>query len=189
MKTNQILLGLVGVVIVLGIFLAGSYNSLVAKNQQVDSQWAQVESQYQRRYDLIPNLVEATKGSLQQEQTVFDNIATARQNYAGAQSVDEKAAAATQLESSLSRLLVIVENYPELKSNETVLSLMDELAGTENRISVERMRFNDTVQSYNTQIKTFPTVLIAGLLGFDQKTYFESVDQAETAPKVDLTIE
>ena len=189
MKTNQLLLALLGIVAVIGILLAGSYNGLVAKNQEVDKQWSQVESQYQRRYDLIPNLVEATKGTLKQEQNVFNDIAQARQNYAGAQTVNEKAEAATQLESSLGRLLVIVENYPELKSNETVLALMDELAGTENRISVERMRFNETVQSYNTQIKSFPTLLIAGMFGFNEKSYFESVDQAETAPQVDLTTE
>jgi LemA protein len=188
MKTQTLLLGIAGIALVLGMWLMGTYNGLVQKSQQVDGQWAQVETQYQRRFDLIPNLVEATKGTLKQEQTVFDNIAKARQGYAGAQTVDEKAAAAGQLESALSRLLVIVENYPELKSNETVLALMDELAGTENRVSVERMRFNESTKAYNTQLKTFPTVLIAGMFGFDEKNYFQASDQAQTAPAVDLNL-
>ncbi len=184
---KKTLIALAGIAIVLAMFLMGTYNSLVTQNQNVENQWAQVESQYQRRYDLIPNLVESTKGFLGQEQTVFDNIAKARQGYAGAQSTDAKIKAAGELDSALSRLLVIVENYPELKSNETVASLMDELAGTENRISVERKRYNDQVKTYNTSIKTFPTVLIAGMFGFADKTYFEAVEGSEAAPKVDLS--
>lgn len=187
MKINQLLAGIVGIIIVLAIFLIGTYNGLVSKNQQIENQWAQVETQYQRRFDLIPNLVESTKGFMEQEKTIFDNLAQARQGYAGAQTPDEKAQAAGELESALGRLLVIVENYPELKSNETVLSLMDELAGTENRISVERKRYNDFVRVYNTDIKKFPTVMLAGMLGFSEHEYFEAVDQAETAPQVDLS--
>lgn len=181
------LIGLVAIIVLVGLSLMGTYNSLVTKSQGVDAQWSQVEVQYQRRLDLIPNLVESVKGFMEQEKTIFDNLAKARQGYAGAQTVDQKAQAATQVESALGRLLVIMENYPELKSNETVARLMDELAGTENRVSVERRRFNEFVQDYNTTILKFPTNLIASVMGFSKKAFFESAAGAETAPKVDLT--
>src|SRR3990172_3828085 len=129
------LLIILAFVAVMGLSLMSTYNGLVTKSQNIDGQWAQVETQYQRRFDLIPNLVNSVKGIFTQEQEVFGKIAEARQNYAGAKSVDEKAAAATQVESALGRLLVIVENYPQLQSNTAVLGLMDELAGTENRVS------------------------------------------------------
>jgi LemA protein len=182
------LLTLGAVALVLGMWLMGTYNSLVGLNQGVESQWAQVETQYQRRFDLVPNLVESTKGVLTQEQEVFAQIAEARQGYAGAGNANEKVAAANQMESALGRLLVIVENYPELKSNETVQDLMVELAGTENRVSVERKRYNDTVKGYNTKVKTFPTLMIANMFGYDEKPYFEAVEAAETAPEVDLNL-
>ncbi len=186
MKLNvkTLLIGLGVFVFVAVAWFVGIYNGLVAQAQEIDAQWGQVETQYQRRYDLIPNLVESTKGFMEQEKEVFDNLAKARQNYAGANTPNEKAQAAGELESALSRLLVIVENYPELKSNETVLALMDELAGTENRISVERKRYNDTVKPYNTKVKTFPTVLIAGMFGFNERAYFEAVAEADQAPEV-----
>ncbi len=139
------------VVIVIGIIIFGNYNSLVTKSQAIDGQWAQVETQYQRRLDLIPNLVATVKGYMTQEQTVFAQITDARTKYAGAQTTDAKAAAGGEVESALARLLVIMENYPELKSITAVTQLMDELAGTENRISVERKRYNDLVLVYNTQ--------------------------------------
>lgn len=176
------------IALVLGMWFVNTYNGLVGLSQKVDGQWAQVETQYQRRFDLVPNLVESTKGILTQEQEVFSNIAEARQGYAGAQNTSEKVAAATQMESALSRLLVIVENYPELKSNQTVQDLMVELAGTENRISVERKRYNDTVRGYNTKVKTFPTMLAANMFGYDEKPYFEAVEAAEAAPAVDLKL-
>lgn len=182
------LLTLGAVAIVLGMWLMGTYNGLVGLGQQVDSQWAQVETQYQRRYDLIPSLVESTKGFLTQEQTVFDNIAKARQGYAGAQSETEKVEATNKMESALGRLLVIVENYPELKSNETVQDLMVEIAGTENRISVERKRYNDTVKGYNVKVKTFPTMLIANMFGYGEKPYFKAAEDAAVAPKVNLDV-
>ena len=174
------------VVLVGGIFLFGTYNSLVAKSQTVDAQWAQVETQYQRRYDLIPNLVNSVKGIMAQEQTVFNAIAEARTRYTGAQTTDEKAAAAGDVEAALGRLLVVMENYPQLRSIEAVTQLMDELAGTENRISVERRRYNDDVRTYNTAIKTFPTNLLAGMFGFTEKQYFESVSGADQAPVVEF---
>ena len=164
----------------------GVYNSLVSKSQAIDAQWAQVETQYQRRYDLIPNLVNAVKGMMKQEQTVFQAIDDARTKYGSATTVDAKAEAAGEVETSLGRLIAVMENYPDLKSSKTVINLMDELAGTENRISVERRRYNDLVQDYNTQIKTFPTNTIAGMFGFTPKQYFQSVTGADQAPKVEF---
>lgn len=177
---------IIGIVAVAAMVLGGSYNGLVKKSQSVDSQWAQVETQYQRRVDLIPNLVETTKGYFQQEQAIFEAITSARAAYSGAKSTDEKAAAASNLEGALGRLLVIVEQNPQIRSNETVARLMDELAGTENRISVERRRYNEVVQDYNTSVKSFPTNLIAGMFGFKERTYFAAEAGADKAPKVDF---
>jgi LemA protein len=183
-------LAAVGAVVVVAIIIAvslmGMYNGLVTKSQAIDAQWAQVETQYQRRFDLIPNLVNSVKGIMKQEQTVFDAIAQARTKYGSATTVDAKAEAAGQVESALGRLLAIVENYPELKSSQNVTTLMDELAGTENRISVERRRYNELVRDYNTQIKTFPTNMLAGMFGFTEKQYFQSVTGADQAPKVEF---
>jgi LemA protein len=174
------------VVIIVALSLMGVYNSLVSKSAAIDAQWAQVETQYQRRYDLIPNLVNAVKGMMKQEQTVFQAIDDARAKYGSATTVDAKAEAAGEVETSLGRLIAVMENYPDLKSSQTVINLMDELAGTENRISVERRRFNDLVQDYNTQIKTFPTNMMAGMFGFYPKQYFQSVTGADQAPKVEF---
>ena len=181
--------GLIGVfiaVLLLGVPLISSYNGLVTEESNVDVQWANVETKLQRRYDLIPNLVESVKGAMEQEQEVFGAIADASARIGSAQTTEEQVAASNEMESALSRLLVIVENYPELKSNEQVTALMDELAGTENRISVERDRYNESVQQYNNKVKRFPGSLMAGLFGFDEKSYFEAVSGAETAPSVDL---
>ncbi|MDB5266542.1 MAG: LemA family protein [Parcubacteria group bacterium] len=175
-----------GIILVLVIWLYSSYNSLVPLNEQADAQWGQVENAYQRRFDLIPNLVNSTKAVLGQEQKVFGDIADARTRYSGATTPDEKAAAATQVESALGRLLVITENYPTLVSVGTVRDLMTELEGTENRINVERNRFNEIVQGYNTKVKTFPTNLIAGLFGFHERSYFKADATASTAPTVNL---
>lgn len=183
---NKILIGVIGIVALLAIMFFGFYNTLVTKSTAIDGQWAQVETQYQRRFDLIPNLVNSTKGFLTQEKTIFEEIAKARTQYSGAKTVDEKVGAAGSLDLALSRLLVIVENYPNLKSNETVARLMDELSGTENRISVERRRFNEFVQDYNLAIKRMPTALIAGMFGFRERPYFEASTEAETPPKVEL---
>ncbi|MBU2052192.1 LemA family protein [Patescibacteria group bacterium] len=182
-KTLLIILAFIGVI---GLSLMGTYNDLVTKSQGIDGQWAQVETQYQRRFDLIPNLVNSVKGIFTQEKEVFGQIAEARTRYSGAQTVDAKAQAATEVESALGRLLVIVENYPQLQSNRAVQGLMDELAGTENRISVERKRFNDLVRVYNTTVKRFPTNLIANMFNFQARAYFEAVEQAATAPEVEL---
>ncbi len=178
------------IIAVVAIIIVGygivSYNGLVTKSEAVDKQWSQVETQYQRRLDLIPNLVASVKGAMAQEQKVFNDIATARTQYAGAKTVDEKAAAASQVEGSLARLLVVMENYPTLKSLDTVQTLMAQLEGTENRVSVERGRFNDDVRTFNVSVKTFPTNLWAKIFGFGERAYFEALDGAEVAPKVQL---
>ncbi len=175
---------ILGVVVALALMISGFYNNLVVSREKVDNQWAQVQTQYQRRFDLIPNLVETVKGVAKQEQTVFGQIADARTKYGAAQTTDEKVAAANELETSLSRLLVIVENYPTLKSSESYQTLMTQLEGTENRVSVERQRFNDTVKDYNLTIKRFPANLLAGAFGFNEKTYFGAEASAQTAPAV-----
>ncbi|HEY3373753.1 MAG TPA: LemA family protein [Candidatus Aquicultor sp.] len=187
MKKGLIAIGAIVVILVViaGIFTS-YYNSFVSKSKAVDNQWAQVETQYQRRFDLIPNLVSATKGTLKQEQKVFGQIAEARTRYSGAQTPADKVKAANDVESALSRLLVIVENYPQLKSNETVQQLMAQIEGTENRISVERRRYNDVATEYNTSVARFPGVMFAGIFGFSEKQLFESAAGAENAPKVDL---
>lgn len=181
---NVILIVIVAALV--GLFLYGLnfYNSLQTKVQGIDSQWAQVETQYQRRFDLIPNLVNSVKGIFTQEQKVFGDIAAARTQYGGAKTVDEKVVGAQNLDSALSRLLVTVEAYPNLKSDTAVTSLMDELAGTENRISVERRRFNEVVQDYNTTIKKVPGSFFAALFGFKERAYFASVTGAQIAPEV-----
>lgn len=166
--------------------LAGSYNGFVQQQNSIDGQWKQVEVQYQRRFDLIPNLVETTKGLAEQEKEVFTNIAEARTRYSGASNPNERAAAATEVESALSRLLVIVENYPQLKSDQAFLRLQDELAGTENRIAVERQRYNGLVQEYNTSISVFPGTIAARIFGFDKRNYFEAAQGSENAPRVNF---
>lgn len=188
MKKALIILGaVIGVLIIIGVSLAGTYNSLVNRDQAVDSQWAQVQTQYQRRFDLIPNLVESVKGIMAQEQAVFLALAEARTRYAGASTPEDQADAANEVESALARLLVIMENYPELRSIEAVTTLMDELAGTENRIAVERGRYNTEVRDYNTAIKRFPTVMVAGMFGFNERSYFESFPGADVPPRVDFS--
>ena len=162
-----------------------SYNRFVSQEEAIKTQWGQVENQLQRRNDLIPNLVETTKGIAQQEKDVFGQIAESRAKLAGAQTPDQTIQAANQQSAALARLLVIIENYPQLRSNEQFARLMDELAGTENRIAVERMRFNAMVQEYNTKVKMFPTNLIARLAGFTpNETYFKATEAAKTVPMV-----
>ena len=187
MKKLAVILGAIGLVVVLGVVaVVGFYNGLITKTTEIDGQWAQVETQYQRRFDLIPNLVNTVKGLFTQEQAVFGDIAEARTRYSGAKTVDDKAAAAGELEGALARLLVIVESYPEIKSDVAVSGLMDELAGTENRVSVERRRFNDLVKDYNATIKRVPGSLIAPMFGFSERAFFEAVEGAEAAPTVEF---
>jgi LemA protein len=177
---------ILGVVLVIGLWVMSSYNSLVALNESTNNQWSQVEAQYQRRFDLIPNLVASVQGVMKQETAVFTAIANARQGYAGARTPDQKAVAAGQVESAIGRLLVITENYPVLKSNENVQTLMAQLEGTENRISVERMRYNDMVKNFNIKVKTFPGNIFAHMFGFEPKKAFDAETGASTVPKVQL---
>src|SRR5467141_2579658 len=178
-----VVLALVAVVIA-GMYIS-SRNEMVRKNETVKSDWAQVDVVLQRRADLIPNLVETVKGFASQEQTVFHDIASARSALMGAQTPTDKIAANGQLDGALGRLLLIVENYPQLKSNENFLRLQDELAGTENRIAVERKRYNDSVQAYNTYMALFPNNIFAGWAGFQRNNaYFEASPGSREAPKV-----
>jgi LemA protein len=175
------------VVIAAGASFGCSYNQFVTEEEAVKAQWAQVENQLQRRNDLIPNLVESTKGFAQQERDVFQAIADSRAKLAGAQTTDQKIEAANEQSSALARLLVVVENYPQLRSSETFARLMDELAGTENRIAVERMRYNERVQAYNTSRRRFPGNITNAIFGFDDYPLFEAPPEAKVAPKVDFS--
>jgi LemA protein len=180
------------VVLLILAFVVGSAfvsrrNQMAIKREAVNAAWAQVDVVLQRRADLIPNLVQTVKGYAVQEQTVFGDIANARAAMMGARTPADKIAANGQLDSALSRLMVIVENYPQLKSNENFLRLQDELAGTENRIAVERKRYNDTVQDYNTYISLFPNSLVASFGGFTRNdAYFKTDEGARSAPKVNF---
>jgi LemA protein len=186
MKGALIVLGVIVVLaLLLGGSLMGSRNELVTEKNAVDGAWAQVDVVLQRRADLIPNLVETVKGFAKQEQTVIEAVANARAALGGARTPSEKIAANGQLDSALSRLLVVVENYPNLKSNENFMRLQDELAGTENRIAVERRKYNETVQKYNTDIELFPKNVAASLFGFQRNdAYFKADAGAKQVPNV-----
>ena len=185
------LLGVLAVLVIVALVLGGSFvsrrNQMVTKREAVNAAWSQVDVVLQRRADLIPNLVETVKGFATQEQVVFGDIAKARSALLSAHTPTEKIAANGQLDSALGRLLVVVENYPQLRSNENFLRLQDELAGTENRIAVERRRYNETVQDYNTFISLFPNILVASMSGFTRNdAYFKTEEGARQAPKVNF---
>lgn len=175
----------IGLVLIVGSWLVSTYNSLVVGNQQVDIKWAQVENQLERRFALFDNLVATVKGASQQEQEVFGKIAEARTRYSGSATVDQKVQAANEF-SALARLLVIQENYPNLQSIQAYRDLIAEISGTENRIAVERARFNETVGAYNVKVKTFPGNVMASLFGFGPRELFKADEAAQTAPKVDF---
>lgn len=175
---------LVIIIVVPFMYLKGTYNSLVTMDENVKGSWAQVENQLQRRYDLIPNLVETVKGYASHEEDLFLQVTEARSKVAGAGSVQDKIDANNSLSSALSRLLVVVENYPDLKANTNFIRLQDELAGTENRIAVERRRYNEAVKAYNIYIRRFPTNMIAGMFGFEMGAFFEVPEEAQEAPQV-----
>ena len=162
------------------------YNQMVSMREQIDAAWAQVENQLQRRNDLIPNLVETTKGYATHEKEIFERIADARARLLAGGTREEKIDAANQMTSALGRLLAIAEQYPDLKANQQFARLSDELAGTENRIAVERMRYNDAVRDYNAYIKSFPRMAYAGPLGFKEQRYFEPPAEAKQVPRVDF---
>ncbi|HUH04039.1 MAG TPA: LemA family protein [Kofleriaceae bacterium] len=175
---------IVGLVLIVGGYGACKYNSMVRAHEDVDGAWAQVENVLQRRADLIPNLVETVKGYAQHERDIFTEVAQARSRLIGAQGPRESAEANQHVSSALSRLLAISERYPDLKANQNFMRLQDELAGTENRIAVERKRYNDEVRDFNKQIAQFPNRIFASMFGFDQREYFEAAEGTQTPPEV-----
>jgi LemA protein len=184
-KTAAVIIGIVVVVLVIPYsYLRGTYNTLVRMEEQVNGAWAQVENQLQRRYDLIPNYVETVKGYAKHEREVLIGVTRARSRAAGADTLEEKIEANNQLSSALARLLVVVERYPQLKANTNFIRLQDELAGTENRIAVERRRFNEAVKAFNTEIRTFPTNIVAGMFGFEKKSFFEVSKAKQEVPEI-----
>lgn len=187
-KGLLITLAVVAVLLVgVGGCVVGQYNSLVTAKESVNQRWAQVDNQLQRRNDLIGNLVETVKGVAAQEQEVFGAIADARARMSGARNPAEAIEAGRAMDTALGRLLVVVENYPQLRSSEAFLQLMDEVAGTENRLSTERGRYNTEVQGYNTLIKRFPTNLYAAAFNFGESPYYEIPEAAREVPKVDFS--
>jgi LemA protein len=178
------LIVIAAIVILGGFWWMGTYNSLVAASEGVTASWAQVETQYQRRVDLIPNLVATVKGAAGFESSTLEEITALRSQWQAATTTDQKVAIANSIEGTLSRLMVVVENYPQLKATQNFLALQDELSNTENKVAVERGRFNEVVRAYNTKVKTFPTNIVAGASGFAAKEYFQSSTGAENAPQV-----
>jgi LemA protein len=164
----------------------GTYNNLVSLDENTKRSWADVETQLQRRYDLVPNLVQTVKGFASQEREVLIQVTEARASVGRAQTVPQQIDANNQLSSALSRLLVVVERYPDLKSNQNFIRLQDELAGTENRIAVSRRRYNEALQGYNGKVRSFPTLILARMLNFLEKPYFEAPEAAQEAPKVEF---
>lgn len=173
-----------GIAVVAGVFLWSSYNGLVTANESVDAAWAQVETQYQRRFDLIPNLVNTVQGAADFEQETFTQVTQARTQWQNADTRPEQIAAAGSFDSALSRLLVTVENYPQLQATQAFRDFMVQLEGTENRIATARRDYNESVRSYNVRIKRFPTNMVAGMFGFDAATFFEAAAGTDVAPSV-----
>ncbi len=187
MKKRYVGIGIaVAVIVVFVIMIMSSYNGFVSAEENVDQSYAQIETQLQRRLDLIPNLVNTVKGYASHEEEVLTEISNARARLAGATSPEETATADAELTSALSRLLVIVENYPTLKADRQFTQLMDELAGTENRIAVARKDYNDQVAVFNKKVKSFPGVIVANITGFDEKEYYQADPSAQNAPQVDF---
>ena len=186
MKNTLIVLGVILAIVILmvGSFI-GIYNRLVTLNESITGSWAEVDNQSQRRNDLIPNLVSTVKGYASHEKGIFENIAAARAKLAGAQTVKEKINANQEIDGALSRLLAIAENYPNLKANENFIRLQDELAGTENRIAVERMRYNESVMDFNITVRRFPGNIVAGIFGYKPASqYFKAEEKASVVPEV-----
>ena len=172
------------VVVLLVLWYVSIYNGLIRMNENVNGKWAQVETQYQRRVDLIPNIVATVEGARDFEKSTLLEITALRSQWQTASTVNQRVETANQLESAISKLLLITENYPELKTNANFLSLQDELANTENKVAVERGRYNDAVRDFNARIKTFPAKIVAGNLGYADREYFQSAEGAEEAPEI-----
>ncbi len=187
-KGGQIAIAIIGIIVLIGIGLigwgVGQYNKVVSMDEQVKAQWAQVENQLKRRYDLIPNLVETVKGYAKHEKEIFENLAEARTKYFQSNTVKDKIQSSIALEGALSRLLLLRETYPQLKANENFLKLQDSLEGTENRIAVERKRYNDAVQSLNTYRRTVYGVIFASIAGVSEATYYRIPEAQKEAPQV-----
>lgn len=177
---------IVGIIVILVVVGISQYNSLVGINENVENQRANIDTMLQRRVDLIPNLVNTVKGYAEHEKEVIEDVSNARAKLAGAASMEEKADADNQLSGALSRLLMVVENYPDLKANQQFIALSDELAGTENRIAVARKDYNDAVKNYNQKIRRFPSNIFANLLGFDKAEYFQAAEGAQQVPEVNF---
>lgn len=184
----KILLIILGIIILFGLIIfssiKGTYNSLVMLDEGVKSSWAQVENQLQRRFDLIPNYVETVKGYAKHEKELFIKVTEARAKVGGAGNIPDKIKANNELSGALSRLLLVVERYPDLKANQNFIRLQDELAGTENRIAVERRRYNESVKTLNIKVRSFPTNILAGMFGFEKAAFFEVPEAAKAVPKV-----
>ncbi|PWJ52237.1 LemA family protein [Faecalicatena contorta] len=177
---------IIAIIIVLVVVGISQYNSLVGINENVENQRANIDTMLQRRVDLIPNLVNTVKGYAEHEKEVIENVSNARAKLAGATSMEEKADADNQLSGALGRLLMVVENYPDLKANQQFMALSDELAGTENRIAVARKDYNDSVKVYNQKIRRFPSNIFANLLGFEKAEYFQAAEGAQQVPEVNF---
>ena len=184
--------GVIGLIVVLGFVLVGAfwfggtYNSVIALAEDVDAKWAQIENQLQRRYDLVPDLVKIANKYASHEKDTIEAVVNARAKLNGVNTVEEEVNASKELEGAISRLLVVVENYPTLKADATYISLMDEMSGTENRIAVARKDYNESVREYNVKIKSFPTVLIRGMIGAEEKTFFEVDSNVMAKPEYEL---
>ncbi len=186
-QNNKKLIIIGGILIVIVFWGISTYNGLVSGNQSVSGSFAQIDTQLQRRFDLVPNLVSTVKGITKQESEVFGTLANARANYAGARTTEDKVGASNQFEGALSRLLVIAENYPQLQSSQAFRDLMTQLEGTENRIAVARKDYNDTVTNWNARVSRFPSMIIAGLFGFEKKAFLQTSEEAKVNPTVDFS--
>ena len=184
MKNSKIGLIIIAVIAVIAIILIGGYNSIISASEEVENKFSTIDTQLQRRADLIPNLVNTVKGYANQEKEIINTVTTAREKLVGANSVTAKAEADQELTNALSRLLVVVENYPELKSSQNFIQLSDELAGTENRIATARRVYNEAVKTYNLKIKKFPSNVMANMFGFGEKQYFEASEESKNVPNV-----